>query len=98
MEAKDSIFTAHLPYFGRAYQASYGGDGGIEFEGKSENFNITLNEKKRTIKIQFQIRGNTDRYDLFLTVGSSGFGTLNINSQNRQPISYTGTVLPLKKE
>ena len=96
--SEDSIFKAYLPYFGRVYQTNYGGNGGIEFEGQPENLKITLNEKKRMVKVQFQIRGNGEKYELFLSAGSTGYGTLSINSQNRQPISYSGTIGPLKEE
>ena len=32
MEVKDGIYKAYLPYFGRAHNAAYGGNGGVEFE------------------------------------------------------------------
>lgn len=98
LEARDSIYRAYLPYMGRAYTASYGGDGGIEFEQAPENLELSLNEKKQIIKVQFSIKGDTDKYDLFLSVGGSGYGTLSINSQNRQPISYSGFVSPPREE
>ena len=98
LEANDSTYKAYLPYFGRAYQASYGGEGGIDFDASPENLKLTLNEKKRMINIEFEIRAQNDKYSCFLSVGSSGYGTLSINSQNRQPISYSGTVGPLKEE
>ena len=98
LDVKDSIYRADLPYFGRAYQASYGGDGGVKFEGTPENLDITSNEKKRTIKVQFEIRGQNDKYTLFLSAGYSGYASLSINSQNRQPISYSGIIAPLEAE
>ena len=98
LEANDSTYKAYLPYFGRAYQASYGGDGGIEFDASPENLKLTLKEKKRMIKLEFDVQAKNDKYSCFLSVGSSGYGTLSINSQNRQPISYSGIVGPLKEE
>lgn len=98
LEARDSTFKAYLPYFGRSYQSSYGGDGGIEFDARAENLKLSLNEKKRMVSVQFDVRGERDRYSLFLSVGSSGYASLSINSQNRQPISYQGLVSPLKEE
>ena len=98
LEANDSIFKAYLPYYGRSYQASFSGDGGIEFEATPENLKITVNEKKRMIQIQFEISGKNDNFDLYLSAGYSGFGSLSINSQNRQPISYSGTIGPLREE
>ncbi len=98
LEARDSIFKAYLPYFGRAYSPSYGGDGGIEFEAPPENLQISLNEKKRMVNVQFEIKGEIDQYELFLSVGYAGFASLSINSQNRQPISYSGQLGPLMVE
>jgi len=98
LEAKDSIFIAQLPYFGRAYSASYGGDGGIVFEASPEHLNITLNEKKRMVNVKFEIRGKNDKYDLYLSTGSSGYASLSINSQNRQPVTYSGIVSPLRED
>ena len=100
LEVRDSTVKAYLPYFGRSYQASYGGDGGIEFDTKPLNLKVSLNEKKRTVRVEFDAQGKNDRYGLFLSVGSSGYASLSINSRNRQPISYSGIIgpLPLKEE
>lgn len=98
LEARDSIYKAYLPYFGRVYQAQYGGSGGIEFEAVPENLEISLNEKRRMVNVKFQIKGENEKYDLYLSVGSSGYASLSINSQSRQSISYNGTINPLKEE
>lgn len=98
LEARDTIFRAYLPYFGRVYSPSYGGDGGIEFEAPPENLQISLNEKKRMVNVEFEIKGESDKYELFLSVGSSGYGNLSIICQNRQPISYSGLLVPLTEE
>ena len=96
MTADQGAFKAYLPYFGRAYQASYGGNGGIEFDGEPEEVEITRNEKKRNITVSFKISGENDRYTVSLQAGSTGYGTLNITCQKRQPISYYGSISALK--
>ena len=86
MTADQGTFSAHLPYFGRAYQSTYGStDGGITFDGEPEEVDISLNERKRTLTVAFRIQGKGDRYDIRLVAGSTGFGTLSINCQNKQP-------------
>ena len=96
LTANEGVFKANLPYFGRAYQASYGGDGGIEFDGEPEEVQITMNEKKRYVTVSFKISGGNDRYTVSLQAGYKGYGTLNITCRNRQPISYYGTISALK--
>jgi hypothetical protein len=95
MTKRDGSYQADLPYFGRAYQPSYGGDGGIRFDGEPENQKFTRNEKKRKITVEFKIQGDNDHYEVTLEAGSGGYGTLYISSSRRQSISYYGTIEPL---
>lgn len=92
MEARDGSFAAYLPYFGRAHQASYGGDGGVEFKGEPENLQLVRNNKKNTMSAVFTIAGKNDQYTINLEIGASGFGTLLVSGQKRQSISYYGLV------
>ena len=97
MKAKEGIYEAYLPYFGRAYSAAYGGgNGGIEFKGEPENLQSSRNDKNNTLSLSFRIKSDSDQYDVSLEIGSSGYGTLRINSQNRANISYYGQVSELR--
>ncbi len=96
LEAREGEYEAQLPYFGRAYSASYGGDGGIEFKGEPQDFQLTRNERKSTLLVSFMIDGESDQYQLRLEVGASGYGNLLVSSQKRQNISYYGQVSALK--
>ena len=92
MKVVNGNYEASLPYFGRAYQASYGGDGGIEFSGTPEDLKITRNTKKNSLIVTFSLTESNDKFNCTLQVGYSGYATLIINSQNRQSISYYGVV------
>lgn len=92
LEVEDGIYKAYLPYYGRAYNASYGGNGGVEFEGEPDNLSVTKDDKKQTITVKFNIKNRDENYDCMLLVTSSGYGTLNVTSSKRQNISYYGTV------
>ena len=92
MKAVDGNYEASLPYFGRAYQASYGGNGGIEFNGTPGDLELTRNDKKNTVTVTFSLKAQNDTYSVTLQVGYSGYGTMTVNSQNRQSISYYGSV------
>jgi len=96
MKASDGSYEAYLPYFGRAHQASYGGDGGVEFKGEPENLQLVRNDKKNTVSAAFSIKGKNDQYMINLEIGASGFGTLMVSGQKRQSISYYGIVGELK--
>ena len=93
----DSI-KAFLPYFGRAYSAPIGKTSdGINFT--STDFSYKVNERKKggwLIDIRTKDAGDVQQVNLNLS--KNGYGTLHINSQNRQSISFTGKIEPLTKD
>ena len=92
MKAKDGKYEALLPYFGRAYSASYGGSQSVEFIGEPEDLEITRKDSKNKIKVSFTITADTEKYTVNLEVGGSGYGHLVISNPRKQPISYYGLV------
>lgn len=101
LKMKGTKAEAWLPYFGRAYKADYGStDGGIKFKEEAQNLKVEYNERKKTYMISFDVKSPKDNYSLFLSVGESGYADLTVNSNNRQSISFTGTVeaIPVEKE
>ena len=79
-----------MPFFGRAFNVAYGGDGGIKFEGVPKN--VKLEKKKKGYTINATVKGNNDVYNLMFYVFFDGSATLSINSNNRAPISYNGEI------
>lgn len=91
------LIESSLPYFGRAYSGvGYGGDSGLEFEGKPENY--TLEDGKKNVKIiNTRVKGDHDSFNINLTITPSGYATLNVLSNNRNSITYTGVIKTLEK-
>ena len=81
---------SYMPFFGRAYNVDYGGDGGIKFEGKPEEFKITTRGKG--YELTAIVSAKLDSYQLNLFVTPEGSATLMITSNNRNPISYYGEI------
>lgn len=99
LEIRGDSVEAYLPYFGRAYQASYGSnDGGIKFEELSNEKTIEFNERKSLYLINFNVKAVQDSYKISLSVGLSGYADLRISPTNRQAISYYGIVEALPKK
>lgn len=89
----DSLkLTAYLPYYGRAYSASYGGDGGVKFDLTAEKIEKVWNEKKKMYTIRIEVADSQDSYLIYLTTGLSGYADLKITFRNRQMISYYGVI------
>jgi hypothetical protein len=94
----DSIASAYMPFFGRAYVSGYGQDGGIEYNGKMDEVKISINEKKSSIRIEYRIKGEKDTYRVSIDAIYGGSATMNVISNNRSSISYDGEVTPLVVE
>jgi hypothetical protein len=87
---KDSI-VSYLPYYGRAYNASYNNDGGIKFT--STTFEYKIKERKKGgWDVTIIPKGLNDVNQLFMTIFTNGSATLQVITRNRQPITFYGTV------
>jgi hypothetical protein len=85
------LIKSDMPFFGRAYSGiSYGGDGGMKFEGKPKEY--TVNKSMKNYEVKANVKGSNDYYQLFLTVSFDGSASLSINSNNRSSISYSGNI------
>ena len=96
MVNQDSL-QVDLPYFGRAYNADYGsGDQGFQF--KSVDFSYTSDTtKKGGWEITIIPKNESKASKIFMSIGSGGYGTINVLSNSKQSISYYGTIEPISK-
>jgi hypothetical protein len=85
------LIDSYLPFYGKAYSGvGYGGDAGMKFSGKPEEF--TLAKGKKNYIINAKVKGEKDTYRISLSVGFEGSATLSITSNNRSFISYNGEI------
>ena len=91
---KDSV-QSYLPYFGRAYAAPMpSDDGGIKFT--SVTFDYTIAEgKKGGWTISIKPKDANDVREVTISISKNGYGTVQVISNTRQPISFYGQVNPL---
>lgn len=90
--------TADLSYFGKAYNTAYSvNGGGIKFEGKMDNYNVSENAKKPALIIKFKVSTTNDSFDCTLEVFSCNSANLSVLSHNRANISYSGNITSYKK-
>jgi hypothetical protein len=92
VKLKNDTLTAYLPYYGRAFSAPLDATrGGINFT--STKFTYVVKERRKggwDIKIEPSDAG--DVRALAFTVSQDGYTTLQVTSNNRQPISFYGVV------
>jgi hypothetical protein len=84
--------TAEMPYYGRAYNAGYGSsDAGIRFNSTKFEYKVT-DRKKGGWDITIKPTDSKDLQQFNLTVQVNGSATLQVTSNNRQPINFDGYI------
>ncbi|MGF7231017.1 DUF4251 domain-containing protein [Arachidicoccus sp.] len=88
---KDSI-KANLPFYGRAYSGNFhSDDNGIKFSTK--DFNYHLKQKRKGIyEITITLNNVKNANELILDITESGYSTLQVQSINRDIMSFYGTI------
>lgn len=82
-----------LPYFGvRHSGGSYGGDGGIEYKGLAKDLEISKQEDKKRIVLEFDGKQSSENLDFMITIFSNGSANTMVNTSERSSISYQGDV------
>ena len=85
----DSV-VAYLPYYGRSYSAPMNpSDGGIKFTSKKFDYK-TKKGKKGNWSVDLIIKDRNENYRLNFMISENGNGSLTINSNSKQSISYQG--------
>ncbi len=91
----DSV-DVFLPYFGvRQFGGGYGSSGAIEYKGPAKN--LSFEEKKKKIIMEFEGRQGTETYEFTINIFPSKSVSTSVNSSQRQMISYRGTVEELEE-
>ncbi len=90
--SRDTV-TAYLPYYGRAYSAPIDpSSGGFKFT--STNFEYQVQDRdKGGWDVFIKPKDYIEARELSLTIFANGSATLQVLGNNRQPISFSGTVI-----
>ena len=89
---KGDTVQAELPYFGevRVVTSMDPRDSGIHFKGVPSTFDITENEKKQMLRLEFNIREKIEQYSVIMNLYPNKHATVFINCMNRTSIRYDG--------
>lgn len=94
---KDSVM-AYLPFYGRSYSPSLDpNEAGTKFKSKDFSY-INTKRKKGGWNIVIVPKDVKDSQKLTLYVTESGYATLNVANNNRQPISFNGYITKSTKK
>jgi hypothetical protein len=94
--SKDTL-VSNLPYYGRAYSASINpSENGLNFTSTKFDYNVTP-RKKGGWDVSVKPKDANDVRDMTFTVFDNGKASLFVNSNNRESISFDGTVTQSKR-
>ncbi len=81
-----------LPYFGvRHTGGGYNNDGGIKYEGLAKNLQVKEGRNNSLI-LKFEGKQATESYDFTVNVFPNLNTSTQVNSSDRDPISYQGEI------
>ncbi|WP_159039945.1 DUF4251 domain-containing protein [Christiangramia fulva] len=93
----DSVMV-YLPYFGVRYSGGgYNSEGGFKFEGIPENLQFGKDKKDNTV-ITFETDQGSENLDFRITLYGNKNAVTNVNSSDRDAISYRGDVHEWKEQ
>ncbi|MDR0796187.1 MAG: DUF4251 domain-containing protein [Tannerella sp.] len=93
LEINGEKVKSHLPYFGRAYTVPYGGGDGLIFDSDITDYQMSFDRRGKAL-IEFKTKSKEDQFVYRIHIFPNGTASIDVNSVNRQPISFSGTASP----
>ena len=92
IELRGDTVCSYLPYFGRAYAASIGDRGALDFEARPTAFSSdgTPGGGRR---IEFKVRTVEDLFRFSIEIDADGRVSISVQPQRRDRISFSGDVV-----
>ena len=89
VQVKDGVLYSHLPYMGRAWRVPYGGGHALNFDAKYGNYSV-VQTRQDGYEIRIFVKTDEDEHLYRITLFDNGSATVDVQSQNRDRISYSG--------
>ena len=89
IKVKDNVLISHLPFIGQAWRVPYGGGHALNFDAPIVNYTVTQ-PRSDGYEIRIFVKTDEDEHLYRLTVFDNGRASLDVQSQNRDRISYSG--------
>ncbi|MDR1675143.1 MAG: DUF4251 domain-containing protein [Tannerella sp.] len=93
LTVRGDTVISYLPYFGQAYSIPYGGGKGLNFESVITDYSLSY-DRKGTARISFRTRSENDVLLYRTEIFDNGSSSIRVTSNNRQAISFYGTLEP----
>ena len=89
IKVKDGVLDSHLPFIGQAWRVPYGGGHALNFKADIGSYNV-VQTRKDGYDVRIYVKTDEDEHLYLLTVFNNGRASLEVQSGNRDRISYSG--------
>ena len=86
---KDGVLNSHLPYIGQAWRVPYGGGHALNFKADIGSYNV-VRTRDDGYEVRIYVKTDEDQHVYTLTIFNNGRTSLDVQSQNRERISFSG--------
>jgi hypothetical protein len=86
------ITSISLGYKGRSFSRPISG---INFNARNSFYKVFNNTSKGNYEIEIEVKYGSDKFDLYVTIGNSGYSNISINNAYIETVRYTGTLEPI---
>jgi hypothetical protein len=90
------IASVSLAYLGRSYFSRP--ITGINFNGHTVKYKMVSDEAKGVYDIEVDVALGNDKFNFYLSIGTSGYCNISLNNPYIESVSYRGTLVPIKKQ
>jgi hypothetical protein len=90
------IASVSLAYVGRSFFIRP--ITGINFNGQTVRYEMQSNNEKGLYNIQVEIMKGGDKFNFYLTIGTSGYCNISLNNPYIESVSYRGTLVPISQK
>ena len=97
LRVKDGVLYSHLPYIGRAWKVPYGGGHALNFDAPLGSYKVNR-VRKDGYEVRIYVKTDEDEHLYLLTVFDNGRASLDVQSGNRERISFSGVMDFYSKE
>lgn len=89
VKVKDGILYSHLPFIGQAWRVPYGGGHALNFDAEIGNYSV-VRYREDGYQVRIYVKTDEDEHLYLITVFQNGRADVDVQSGNRDRISYSG--------
>ena len=91
VRVKDGVLYSHLPFVGQAWRVPYGGGHALNFDAKIGNYTV-VRYREDGYQVRIYVKTDEDEHLYLITVFKNGRADVDVQSGNRDRISYSGVM------